>query len=138
MEPIGEGKICNFLKSENFQNSFCKKRVEIINGNYSRKIFFWLSWCIKDLWGIKVMYRYVVKWPVFSLQRGLAKSLLAPSSQDLLALSNKFIFYYHKCFTHHSNKLEIFLVWPKFKQNQMQTSKLANANYRNKVVCTSL
>ena len=40
----------------------------------------WLSWCIKDLWGTKVMYCYVVKWPVFSLQRGPAKWPIAPSN----------------------------------------------------------
>ena len=40
----------------------------------------WLSWCIKDWWGTKVMYCYVVKWPVFSLQRGSAKSPIAPSN----------------------------------------------------------
>ena len=40
----------------------------------------WLSWCIKDLWGTKVMYCYVVKWPVFSLQRGSAKWPIAPSN----------------------------------------------------------
>ena len=40
----------------------------------------WLSWCIKDLWGTKVMYCYVVKWPVFSLQRGSGKWPIAPSN----------------------------------------------------------
>ena len=39
----------------------------------------WLSWCIKDLWGTKVMSFYVVKWPVFSLQRGSSKWPIAIS-----------------------------------------------------------
>ena len=43
---IGQGEICNSLKSENFSKS------------------------IKDLWGTKVMCCYVVKSPVFILQRG--------------------------------------------------------------------
>ena len=34
------------------------------------KNIFWLSWCIKDVWGTKVIYFYVVKWQVFHLQRG--------------------------------------------------------------------
>ena len=39
--------------------------IEIITRN-----IFWLSWCIKDVWGTKVIYFYVVKWQVFHLQRG--------------------------------------------------------------------
>jgi hypothetical protein len=46
----------------------------------------WLSWCIKDLWGTKVMYCYVVKWPVFSLQRGSAKWPIAPSNFSSLCI----------------------------------------------------
>ena len=45
-----------------------------------------ISWCIKDLWGTKVMYCYVVKWPVFRLQRGSAKSPLAPSNFSSLCI----------------------------------------------------
>ena len=54
--------------------------MEKINKNYDRKVFFWISWCIKDLWGTKVMYCYVVKLQVFSLQRGSAKPPIAPSN----------------------------------------------------------
>ena len=46
---------------------------------YFVKNSFRLSWCIKDLRGTKFMYYYVLKWPVFRLQRGSAKSHLAPS-----------------------------------------------------------
>ena len=42
--------------------------------------FFLLSWSVKDLWGTKVMYCYVVKWPVYCLQRSSAKSPIAPSN----------------------------------------------------------
>ena len=38
----------------------------------------WLSSSIFCLWGTKAMYCYVVKWPVFSLHRGSAKSPIAP------------------------------------------------------------
>ena len=50
------------------------------------KNFWGLSWCIKDLRGTKVMYYYVVKWPVFGLQRVSAKSPLAPFVLGLYAL----------------------------------------------------
>ena len=60
---------------KNFQNPSCY---------ILEKINFWLSWCIKDLWGTKVMFCYAVKWPFFRLHRGSAKSPLAPSVLDLL------------------------------------------------------
>jgi hypothetical protein len=53
-----------------------------------------LSWSIKDLWGTKVMYCYVVKWPVFRLQRGSLKSPIAPSNFSPLWVT----IYYHKQF----------------------------------------
>ena len=46
----------------------------------------WVAFMM-HLWGTKVMYCYVVKLPVFRLQRGSVKSPLVPSSQDLLALA---------------------------------------------------
>ena len=55
-------------------------------GNFDKKLG-WLSWCIKDLWGTKVMFCYVVKWPGFPLQRGSAKSPIAPSNFSPLWLS---------------------------------------------------
>ena len=58
-----------------------------------KKIIFWISWCIKDLWGTKVMYFYVVKLAVFRVQRGSAKSPLAPSNFSSLWLMqwNKYL-----------------------------------------------
>ena len=47
------------------------------------------TWCIIDLWKTKVMYCYVVKLPVFRLQRGSAESPLAPSVLDLYEQANK-------------------------------------------------
>ena len=74
---IGQGKICNSLKTEIFSKSFLshigKNKINF------RKKKFWLS-RVKDLLGTKVMYCYVVKWPLFRLQRGSAKSPIAPSN----------------------------------------------------------
>ena len=45
-------KICNFLRSENFQIPFCKKKLKLINRNNEKNG--WLWWSITDLWGPKV------------------------------------------------------------------------------------
>ena len=87
--PPSEGEFSEKLgissKWKKFQNPSCYILGEI-KQNYDKK-FFWLSWCIKELWGTKVMYCYVVKWRVFRLQRGSAKTPFAPSSQDLHELA---------------------------------------------------
>ena len=83
-------KIKYFFNHENFSKSFT---IHIGKNKWKLwwEIVFWISWCIKDLLGIKVMYCYVVKWPVFCLQRGSAKSPLAPS--DFSSLCPTLLYY---------------------------------------------
>jgi hypothetical protein len=66
---IGQGKICNSLKSKIFSKSFLS-HIERKKKKILEKKIFRLAWSIKDLWGTKVMYCYVVKWSFFCLQRG--------------------------------------------------------------------
>ena len=70
--------------------------------------FFWLSWCIKDSWGTKLMCWFVVKWPVFRLQRGSAKSALAPSVLDLYASAKNF-FVHERAMQKPAPKLQIHI-----------------------------
>ena len=81
----------NFQKNQEFPQKW--KFFKILPVTYWKikmkimiKIFFWIPWCIKDLWGTKIMYCYVVKWLVFRLQTRSVKSPLAPSNISSLWL----------------------------------------------------
>ena len=82
----------NFQKNQEFSQKWKLEKILLIKNDghigfiYVRKMLGWLSWCIKDLWGTKVVYCYVVKWPVFSLQRGSVKWPIPPSNFSPLCI----------------------------------------------------
>ena len=96
MEKINEnydvkGKFVTSSEVKKFQNPSCHI-LEKINENYDKKYIIGYDDALKDLWGTKVMYCYVVKWPVLRLQRGSVKSPLGPSVLDLYGLTNDNMF----------------------------------------------
>ena len=65
----GQGKICNFLKSEKF-SKFSLSHIGKNKWKLWWKIFFWISWYIKELWGTKFYVLLCSKITSFSPSEG--------------------------------------------------------------------
>ena len=74
------------FKSWNSTNSFLSHI-----GKNKWKYFLWLSWCIKDLWGTKVMYCYVVKLLFLTLQSCFPNPAATSINSEVLGLPRMFL-----------------------------------------------